>query len=114
MSPETNPTEERRNALRRVCRQHCLVRFDRAHLDGGPGTVGAEGDICDLSACGVGLLFRPALPVGASLAITPLGSPAVPLPPAHVVRCVPAGGRWRHGCCLGRALSDEELGRWLA
>lgn len=114
LPPETHQREERRAAPRRVCHQHCLVRFDRLHLDGQPGSVGAEGCISDLSAGGVELLLRPALPTGATLAIAPLGSAAVPLPPAHVVRCVPVGGRWRHGCCWERHLSEEEMRGWLA
>jgi hypothetical protein len=91
-----------------------LVRFDRRHLDGRPGSVGAEGCLSDLSACGVGLLLRPAVPPGASLAVGPLGSEAPVLPPARVVRCVPVGRLWRHGCALGRSLTEEELRAWLA
>jgi hypothetical protein len=68
----------------------------------------------DLSTCGMGLLLRPAIRSGAMLAIEPLESDVVPLPPAHVVRCVPAGGRWWHGCCWERRLSEEELRSWLA
>jgi hypothetical protein len=60
------------------------------------------------------LLLRPAIPAGATLTIAPLGAAAVSLPLAHVVHCVPAGGRWRHGCCLERRLSEEELRGWLA
>jgi len=111
---DTDQSEERRAEPRSVCHRHCLVRFDRRHLDGQPGSVGAAGCVSDLSACGVGLLLQPAVPSGATLAIAPLGSSAVPLPPAHVVRCVPTGGRWRHGCWLERRLSEEELRSWLA
>lgn len=112
--PDEDRSGERRAAPRRVCHRPCLVRFDRLQFDGRPGSVGAEGCVGDLSACGVGLLLRPAVPSGATLAIAPLGPAAGPLPPAHVVRCVPAGGRWRHGCCLERRLSEEELRAWLA
>jgi hypothetical protein len=108
----TGRSGERRAEPRRLCHRPCLVRFDRLHLDGRPGSVGAEGYVSDLSACGAGLLLRPALPSGATLAIGPLGSAAVPL--AQVVRCVPAGRRWRHGCRLERQLSEEELRGWLA
>jgi len=110
----TDESGERRAAPRRICHQHCLVRFDRRHLDGQPGSVGAEGFISDLSASGVALELRPAIPSGATLAITLSGSAARPLPRAHVVRCVPVGGRWRHGCFLERRLSEEELRSWLA
>jgi hypothetical protein len=53
--------------------------------------------------------MRPAIPSGATVAIAPLGSAALPLPLAHVVPCVLVGGRWRYGCCLERRLSEEEL-----
>jgi hypothetical protein len=114
LSQDTNQPGERRAAPRRVCHRHCLVRFDRLYLDGQPGSVGAEGYISDLSARGVGLLLRPSVPSGATLAIAPLGSAAVPLPPARVVRCIPVGGRWRYGCRLERRLSEEELCGWLS
>ena len=116
MSPsDTDRSGERRAQPRRTCHRYCLVRFDRLHLDGQPGSVGVEGSISDLSACGIGLLLRPAIPAGATLAIAPSGSSAAaPLPLAHVVRCVPVDGLWRHGCRLGRRLSEEELHGWLA
>jgi len=111
---DTDQTGERRAEPRRICHQHCLVRFDRLHLDGQAGCVGAEGFITDLSSCGVGLVLRPAIPRGATLDIDLLGSSAVPLPAAQVTRCVPVGLHWRHGCCLKRRLSEEELRGWLA
>jgi hypothetical protein len=115
MSPsETEQAEERRAEPRRSCHHYCLVRYDRRHLDGQPGSVSAEGYISDLSAGGVGLVLRPALPAGATLVIDPLGTEAVPLPTAHVVHCVPAGDFWRHGCWLERRLSEEEMRDWLA
>jgi hypothetical protein len=107
-------SKERRAAPRHRCHQHCLVRFDRQYLDDQPGSVGAEGYISDVSAGGVSLLLRMALPSGATLAIAPFGSAVVSLPLAQVVRCVPAGGRWRYGCRLERHLSEEELRGWLA
>ena len=110
----TEQVRERRGEPRRICHQHCLVRFDRLYLDGQPGSVAAEGTICDLSSSGLGLVLRPAIPSGATLTIDSLASSAAaPLPPAHVVRCVPADGRWRHGCCLERRLSKDELRGWL-
>jgi len=111
---DTDQSGERRAEPRRTCHKHCLVRFDRRHLDGQPGSAGAEGYMSDLSACGVGLLMQPAVPSGATLTLAPVGSGAAPLPPAHVVRCVPVGGRWRHGCQLEWRLSEEELRGWLA
>jgi hypothetical protein len=105
----TDQSGERRAATRCICHQHCLVRFDRMHLDGQAGCIGAEGFITDFSACSVGLLLRPATPSGAALEIAPLGSAEAPLPLAHVVRCIPVDGRWRHGCSLERRLSEEEL-----
>jgi PilZ domain len=114
MSSSTDKTEERRSEPRRVCHKHCLVRFDRRHFDGQPGSISAEGYISDLSPLGVGLLLQPAIPSGATLAIDALGSATVPLPKARVVRCVPVDGRWRHGCRLKRRLSDEEMRGWLA
>jgi hypothetical protein len=113
-SPNTNQPGEHRAEVRRLCHKHCLVRFDRAHLDGQAGSVGAEGYLSDLSACGVGLLLRRALPAGTMLAIAPSESAAVPLPLARVVRCVPVGGRWQHGCSWERRLSENELHGWLA
>ena len=89
------------------------VRFDRRHFDGRLGSVGAEGCISDLSTGGMGLFMRPAIPVGTSLAVGPLGSAAAPLPPAHVVRRLPAGAQWCYGCSLDRRLSEEELRAWL-
>jgi hypothetical protein len=105
----TDKSRERRAEPRRICHQPCLVRFDRVHLDGQAGCIGAEGFITDFSSCGVGLLLRPAIPSGAPLEIAPLGSAEGPLPLAHVVCCVPVDGRWRHGCSLERRLSEEEL-----
>jgi hypothetical protein len=110
----TDQSGERRAEPRCVCHRPCLVRFDRRHLDGRSGSVGAEGCINDLSACGVGLLLRPAVPLGATLAVGPLGSAATPLPTVHVVRCVAVGQFWQHGCSLERRLSEEELRAWLA
>jgi hypothetical protein len=111
---EKDRAEERRTEPRCLCHRHCLVRFDRPHLDDQPGSVGAEGYISDVSAAGVGLLLRMALPSGATLAIVPFGSDAVLLPPARVVRCIPAGSRWWCGCRFERHLSEEELRGWLA
>lgn len=110
----SRPTIDRRGEPRRSCHKHCLVRFDRLHFDGQPGSVGAEGYLSDLSASGVGLLLRPAIPSGTTLTIDPLLSSPVTLPPAHVIRCVPVNGLWRHGCCLDRRLTDEELRACLA
>ena len=107
-----NGAGERRAAPRYGCHKHCLVRFDRRQLDGQAGTVGAEGYVSDLSTCGLGLLLRPAIPEGGTLAITPFDPPAEPLS-AHVVRCAPAGRRWRHGCTLKRNLTAKELRAWL-
>jgi hypothetical protein len=114
LPPRTDKPGERRAAERRACHQPCLVRFDRRYLDGWPGSVGAEGSLSDLSACRLGLLLRPAVAPGATLAVGPLGSEAPMLPPARVVRCVPAGRLRRYGCALGRRLSEEELRAWLA
>ncbi len=111
--PHKDPSEDRRAAPRRACHRPCLVRFDRRHLDGQAGSVGAEGAISDLSAWGVGLLLRPAVPPGATLAVGPLDT-GVALPAARVVRCVPVGGRYCYGCHLERRLSEEELRAWLA
>jgi hypothetical protein len=112
-SQHRDQSAERRAAGRRACHRPCLVRFDRCHLDGLPGSVGTQGSLCDLSACGLGLLLRPAVPPGATLAVGPLGSEAVSLPPARVVRCVPVGRHWHLGCALQRQLSEEELRGWL-
>jgi hypothetical protein len=114
MTPsKIDPSAERRGERRHLCHRHCLVRFDRRHLDGEPGFVGVEGYVSDLSAGGVGLLLRPAIPVGATLTIVPFGSAAAKLPPAEVVHCVQAGRRWRHGCRLQRRLDEKELRGWL-
>jgi hypothetical protein len=72
-----------------------------------------EGSIRDLSACGMGLLIRQAIPPGATLLVGPLGSEATLLP-AHVVRHTPVGKLWQHGCALDRRLSEDELSTWLA
>jgi len=106
--------EERRGEPRRACQRPCLVRFDRRHLDGVAGSVGAEGAVVDLSACGVGLLLRSAVPPGATVTVNPLVHGGAPLPSARVVRCVPAGAGWRHGCGLERRLKEEELSAWLS
>jgi hypothetical protein len=109
----TAEREERRAEPRSLCHQHCIVRFDRMHLDGVPGSVGVEGYICDLSPGGVGLLMQPAIPAGATLAIAPIEVAAGPLPPSQVIHCIAVGQRWRHGCRLERRLSQEELRYWL-
>jgi len=62
LPPCIDQPKERRAGPRRICQRHCLVRFDRRRLDGRPGSVGAEGSIGDLSASGVSLLMRPAVP----------------------------------------------------
>jgi hypothetical protein len=68
----------------------------------------------DLSPRGVGLLLRSAVPPGTTFALNPVDSTrASPLPPACVVHCVPASGRWRFGCGLERRLKEEELSAWL-
>jgi hypothetical protein len=113
LPPRKDQPRERRAAERLTCHQPCLVRFDRKHLDGQPGSVGTEGSLSDLSVCGMGLLLRPAVPPGATLAVGSMGTEAPPLPPAHVVRCVPVGRYWRHGCALERRLTEEELRAWL-
>jgi hypothetical protein len=82
-------------------------------LDGQAGSVGAEGSVIDLSACGVGLLLRSAIPPGGALAVGPFDSGVPALPPAHVVHCVPTDGYWRLGCSLDRRLTEEELSAWL-
>jgi hypothetical protein len=69
LPPDMDQSRERRAAPRRICHQPCLVRFDRRHLDGQPGSVGAQADISDLSAFGVGLLMRPAHRGHAALAV---------------------------------------------
>jgi len=111
--PRTDQPQERRAAPRRACHRPCLVRFDRQQLDGQAGSVGAEGSIIDLSACGVGLLMKSAVPPGATLEVGPLNSEKTRLPLACVVRCVPAGWHWQHGCSLERQLNEEELSVWL-
>jgi len=111
--PNTGKPFERRAKERRVCHCPCLVCFDRRHLDGLAGSVATQGEIYDLSECGVGLLLRPAVPPGTTLTVGPLGSDALPLPPAQVVRCVPVGRSWHHGCALDRHLTAEELRDWL-
>jgi hypothetical protein len=111
--PNTDKPEERRAAERRACHCPCLVYFDRKYLDGLPGSIGTEGEIRDISECGVGLVLRPPVPPGATLTIDSLGRDTGPLPPIHVVRCVPAGLGWHHGCALDRRLSAEELRDWL-
>jgi PilZ domain len=113
-TPQTDQAKERRANARRPCHRPCLVRFDRRHLDGRAGSVGAEGSIIDLSLCGVGLLLRSAVPPGTTLAVGPFGTEQPPLPLACVVHCVPGDGRWRYGCGLERRLKEEELSAWLA
>jgi hypothetical protein len=112
-TPRTEERQERRAEARRACHRPCLVRFDRRRLDGRAGTVGAEGAMIDLSPCGVALLLRSAVPPGTMFALDPLDSGAPPLPPACVIHCVPAGGRWRLGCGLGRRLEEQEWCAWL-
>ena len=58
VTPHTEQPKDRRAEARRACQRPCLVRFDRRHFDGRAGSVGAEGSLIDLSACGVGLLLR--------------------------------------------------------
>ena len=112
-SPTHAPPPDRRALGRRACHRPCLVRFDRRHLDGRPGSVAAEAEIQDLSPAGVGLLLKPHLRPGVDLMLQPLDRDRPGLPPARVIRCVPCGGRWRHGCALQRHLSEEELRGWL-
>jgi hypothetical protein len=112
--PITGESSDRRARPRCACHRPCIVRFDRRHLDGQPGTVGAEGAVIDLSACGVGLRLRSAILPGATLSVEPLNSETTPLPLACVVRCVHMGGYWQHGCSLERHLNEEELDVWWA
>ena len=110
--PHAGPPGDRRAAERQVCQCPCLVRFDRAHLDGGGGVVQAPAVLHDLSACGLSLRLRSWLPPGAVLGVEPLDQPAPALPPARVVRCVSAAGRWHLGCALARILMEDELRAW--
>jgi hypothetical protein len=111
--PSSEAPAERRAAERHVCYCPCLVNFDRKHLDGLPGSIATQGEIRDLSACGVGLLLRPSVPTGTILTVGPLGRDAPPLPTLQVVRCVPVGPFWHHGCALDRQLTPDELREWL-
>ena len=112
-APNTDPPKERRADTRHICHRPCLVRFDRRRFDGRPGRVGAEGALVDLSACGLGLLLRSAVPLGTTLAVSPLGTHQSALPLACVVHCVLGEGRWYYGCGLARRLREEELSAWL-
>jgi hypothetical protein len=87
--------------------------MDRKHLDAQEGSVRCQGELLDLSECGVGLSLRFAVSPGAMLFVGPMAGNALALPPAQVVRCVPLGGAWRHGCALGRRLTPEEVEDWL-
>jgi len=111
--PSTEKPDERRAAERRGCYCPCLVCFDRRHFDGQAGNVRTQGEIRDLSECGVGLLLRPSVPPGVTLTVGPLGRDTPPLPPVQVVRCVPVGLSWHHGCALDRRLTAAELRDWL-
>jgi hypothetical protein len=104
---------ERRAAARHVCHRPCLIRLERTHFDGLAGSIGAGASVRDLSACGAGLALPFHVAPGADLAVGPLGRDGPPLLPARVIRCVPVGGRWHHGCTLARRLTDAELRAWL-
>jgi PilZ domain len=108
----TNPVE-RRAAPRHACHRTCLVRFDRVHFDGQPGSVCVRAQIVDVSAGGVGLLLRPHLPAGVALSVSPLGHDRPAMGGVRVVRSAPHGNSWHHGCVLPRQLTEDELQSWL-
>jgi hypothetical protein len=113
LAPYKDKPGQRRGADRWACYRPCLVRFNRMYLDGRAGSVGVQGLIRDLSACGVGLVLRPSVPPGSTLSVAPLGGEVPPLPSARVVRCVQVGGHWHHGCTWERRLTEKELRGWL-
>jgi hypothetical protein len=112
-TPNMESQEERRDGERRPCHCPCLVCFERKHFDGLEGSVQTQGAIRDLSECGVGLVLRLSVAPGVMLTVSPLGRATRPLPPLRVVRCVPVGPDWHHGCLLDQRLAEEELRDWL-
>ncbi len=94
---------ERRAMARVLCNRAARVR----------GVGGEElATLCNISVGGIGLYLEAPLPQDTMLIVEPL-SPTAGALLARVVRVVPEGGRWMHGCLLATRLDAEELGAWL-
>jgi hypothetical protein len=108
--PGSPSRAERRAVVRYLLRRP-------AQFDGDAAEPGARrsATVRDLSPAGVGLELACRLPVGAVLAVTPLGegqgSPRLLL--ARVLYCRREAAGWFCGCELANRLSDEDLHTWL-
>ncbi len=98
---------ERRATTRTLCN-----RMARLHRNGPEDGMVEFATIRDLSAMGVGLLLDQALPVGSLVVVEPLRPGAKTLL-ARVVRAVPDGDGWMHGCVLATRLDEDEMHHWL-
>jgi diguanylate cyclase (GGDEF)-like protein len=96
---------QRRGTARVVCGRTVRVRGEADSQE-------EFATACDISVTGVGLIMEKALPVGTVVVVDTLPPGAGPLL-ARVVRVLPEGNRWKHGCSLSRRLNVEELGEWL-
>src|SRR5581483_7924607 len=103
--------------LRRESERRATARV----LCNSPARVRSEGQsdereefatLRDISAAGIGIHLGDPLPPETVLVIEPL-SPGPRTLLARVVRTVPEGSGWLHGCILSLRLSDEELSIWL-
>jgi hypothetical protein len=108
-SSETQPAQERREAVRYRCLRDCVVR-----LEGGtPGVGDWPGMVYDLSVLGVGVIILYPLAVGTDLVIEKFGRGSARTLHATVVRSAPLEFVWLHGCQLKTSLTEAELHDWL-
>lgn len=97
---------ERRATARAICDRAARVRCEEQV------TVEELAILRDISVSGVGVYATRAFPLDTVLVIEPLCAGARTLL-ARVVRVVPEGGGWMHGCVMAPSLTEEELGYWL-
>ncbi len=103
---------ERRRAQRRATARVICGRTARVRGEDQEPTLEVPATVSDISAGGVGLSLEVPFLLDTVLVVEPLVPGARPLL-ARVVRVVPEGVRWLHGCALSHRLNAEELRGWL-
>jgi hypothetical protein len=103
------PKTERRRAVRYRCLRDCIIRLEGAT----PGVGDWCGMTYDLSTRGIGVALLYPLTVGTVLVVEKFGRSSAPVLRGRVVRSVPLGFLWLHGCELIQPMGEEELQDWL-
>jgi hypothetical protein len=95
--------------VRYRCLRDCVVRLEGAT----PGVGDWSGMTYDLSLRGIGIALLYPLTVGTVLVIEKFGRASAPPVRGRVVRSVPLGFLWLHGCELLTPLEEQGLQDWL-